>query len=69
MANHYALAELKPTGDDDVMEASGKVYYFCSELHREVFRSQLIRKPHAPFMSSEAIGGTVCDYCGKELEV
>jgi len=55
----YVLYEL-----DDAGEATGVIYYFCSEDHRAVFRSTLGNRAHAPGLNTDAIEGTVCDHCG-----
>jgi hypothetical protein len=52
---------------DERDEATGIVYFFCSELCREAYRAELGAEPHAPGLSTDAIAGTVCNQCEVSL--
>ena len=52
---------------DDAGEAFN-VFYFCTDDHRKIFKN--VYYPRDVFKDGtdcDAIPGTVCDHCGKEL--
>lgn len=69
MENILTIYELEPIGEGNALEATGRVYHFCSDLCREIYATEQLRGVDFKTGDSpDAIKGTVCDECGTELK-
>ncbi len=69
MKPRYTLYEMEPLGVDGALEANGVVYYFCCGSHLDRYRSEHYGEAvYNSGIDGEPLDGTVCDFCGKEIE-